>query len=96
MSAAEGPPDSQHPAGWCGRIHAWLNLYKRGALSRRVENLPDVIACIESEAIDGERIARALPPGPAREAARRVVMRLDLINCELVDELLAHRDDATK
>jgi len=93
MGKAEPLPNADTSAAWLSRINAWLDLYKRGALSRRPEHLPDVLACIESEAIDGERVARLLPKGPARAAAMRVVMRLDLINRELTDELLAQQTD---
>jgi len=53
--------------------------------------LPGLIRTVERDAIAGELLTQQLPPGKGRDAARRVVRKLDALNVRLTDVLVDTR-----
>lgn len=76
--------------GWCSRAERWLRIDNFKPVENSPELLRRAIYCLEDEAIQGEQLARLLPPS-SREAALRIVVRLDGQSIVFCNALLAKR-----
>lgn len=80
--------DAELLVNWCWRVSRWLRLHQAGAMTVANTTLQDLIYVLEDEAVQGERLAALLDPGPVRAAASRIVARLDSIIVDLSNQLL--------
>lgn len=76
---------------WCSRVDRLLLLDRETMLDLVAEHpaASDVLACLERDAIEGERLVLLLEPTEATFAARRMVRWLDRLSVALSQKLVS-------
>ena len=70
---------------WFDRVKNHLKLDPHGSLSVRARMR--LISAVDQDAIVGELFAAQIPPGKGRQAAHRIVKKLDALSVSLCREL---------